>query len=123
MNTLAAIDLSAIGSENITIAIVGYIIVFAALVSLFFVFFNLPRLINLEIRSRLKRKGKKVVAEQGIESVPGEVNAAIATALYLYISEMHDEESNVVTIKKVSKIYSPWSSKIYGINRIDKKNW
>ena len=45
----------------------------------------------------------------------GEVNAAIATALYMYFNELHDDESNIITIKKVSKFYSPWSSKIYGL--------
>jgi hypothetical protein len=47
----------------------------------------------------------------------GEINAAISMALYLYFEELHDEESDVVTIKKVSKRYSPWSSKIYGLNQ------
>jgi len=45
----------------------------------------------------------------------GEENAAIAAALYLFFSELHDEEKYVMTIRKVSKTYSPWSSKIYGI--------
>lgn len=45
-------------------------------------------------------------------------SAAIAMALHLYYSEIHDEESNVITIKTVGRRYSPWSSKIYGINNL-----
>ena len=43
-------------------------------------------------------------------------SAAIATALHLYFNEVHDEESLVVTIKTVERRYSPWNSKIYGLN-------
>lgn len=46
--------------------------------------------------------------------------AAIATALCLYFDEEHDEESNVMTIKTMARRYSPWSSKIYGINNLHK---
>jgi len=48
-------------------------------------------------------------------NINGDENAAICTALYLYFTELHDEEKYVMTVKKVSKTYSPWSSKIYGI--------
>lgn len=48
------------------------------------------------------------------------VNAAIAMALYLHFNEMHDEESNVITIQRVSKTYSPWSSKIYNMRNFRK---
>jgi len=52
------------------------------------------------------------------EEIPAEVIAAIGMALYSYFSEVHDEESNIITIKKLSKLYSPWSSKIYGVNAL-----
>lgn len=47
----------------------------------------------------------------------GEVSAAIAMALHLYQSELHDEENTVLTIKKVARTYSPWSSKIYTLRK------
>ncbi|MDD2994760.1 MAG: hypothetical protein EOM47_05040 [Bacteroidia bacterium] len=47
-------------------------------------------------------------------------SAAIAMALHLYYSEVHDEESAVITIKTVERRYSPWSSKIYGLNNLVK---
>lgn len=30
-------------------------------------------------------------------------------------AEMHDRESDVITINKVARVYSPWSSKIHGL--------
>ncbi len=51
--------------------------------------------------------------------IEGNVTAAIGLALHMYFNEMHDEESGVVTIKRVQKAYSPWSSKIYEVNQ----NW
>ncbi len=47
-------------------------------------------------------------------------SAAIAMALHLYYNEVHDEESSVITIKTVERRYSPWSSKIYGLNNLVK---
>jgi sodium pump decarboxylase gamma subunit len=43
-------------------------------------------------------------------------SAAIAMALHLYYDDIHDDESYVITIKNTDNRYSPWSSKIYGIN-------
>jgi len=42
--------------------------------------------------------------------------AAIAAAIHLYCEELHDVENAVLTINKVSRTYSPWSSKIHGLN-------
>ncbi len=47
-------------------------------------------------------------------------SAAIAMALYLFYAEQHDEESAVITIKTVERRYSPWSSKIYGLNNLQR---
>jgi hypothetical protein len=46
--------------------------------------------------------------------IPGDHSAAIAMALYMY-NELHDEESNILTIDRVSRVYSPWSSKYYNM--------
>lgn len=46
-----------------------------------------------------------------------EILAAIATAIFLYRSEVHDIETTVLTIKRIDRIYSPWSSKIYGLRK------
>jgi len=46
-----------------------------------------------------------------------EIAAAIALAIHMYKSDLHDQESFTITLKKVSKIYSPWSSKIYTLRQ------
>ncbi len=45
-------------------------------------------------------------------------SAAIAMALHLYYDEAHDKESEIITIKTVMRRYSPWNSKIYGLNNL-----
>lgn len=99
-----------------TVALVGILVVFAALVLLYMVFSQLPKIINMNIKSQLRREGKYECADQDDFSVPGDVSAAIAAAIYLYYSDPHDEESNIITIKNMSRKYSPWSSKIYSVH-------
>ncbi len=48
--------------------------------------------------------------------------AAIMTALKLFKTEIHDSESEVLTIQSIKRAYSPWNSKIHGLTRMpDKK--
>jgi hypothetical protein len=67
------------------------------------------------------RKAEKLlkVSSPGVvkPGLSGEVNAAIVMALYLYQNEIHDQEDPVITMTKVSRTYSPWSSKIYGLRK------
>uniref|UniRef100_UPI003216CA03 OadG family protein n=1 Tax=uncultured Draconibacterium sp. TaxID=1573823 RepID=UPI003216CA03 len=107
---------------GLTVAIVGFFIVFFSLTVLVLVFSRLPKLINMKFnRSKRSSDNKKEEKEvtQDDYVVEGNVTAAISLALHMYFNELHDEESNVVTIKKVKKAYSPWSSKIYSVNQ----NW
>lgn len=107
------LQLSTEMSEGYTVAIVGYLIVFLALAALILIFTNIPKLMKLSLRRKLQREGKTVKEES--LSIEGNVNAAIAMAIHMYFNELHDEESGVITIQKVKKSYSPWSSKIYGV--------
>ena len=107
-------DLSARFPQGLIIAVVGYITVFLALVVLYTVFTYLSKTLNYKARRRLIRQGKFKAAEEKQLFLQGDIAAAISMALYLY-NELHDEESNVITIRRVSKTYSPWSSKIYGL--------
>jgi len=68
------------------------------------------------IRNKKRAALKKMQEKQDISANNDE--AAIAMALYLYFNEMHDEESDVITVKRVSKTYSPWSSKLYGMRNL-----
>lgn len=114
MLTEIQFDLSNITGADITIAIVGYVIVFSALVLLFFIYNMIPKLINIKVRRKLKKEGK--CEDCGDLHIEGDVNAAISMAMYLFMNEIHDEESDVITIKRISKQYTPWSSKIYSTN-------
>lgn len=108
--------LSNLGQFSFVVALVGYIVVFTALVLLFVIFKNIPRFYNIQIRKKLKRKGKIVEPiEDCCIHMSGETNAAIGMALYLYFNELHDHEDMVLTIDKISRRYSPWSSKLYSL--------
>ncbi|WP_346858103.1 OadG family protein [uncultured Draconibacterium sp.] len=107
---------------GLTVAIVGFFIVFFSLTVLVIVFTRLPKLINMQFNRKKLRRNKSKDEEEVTQDdfvVEGNVTAAISLALHMYFNELHDEESNVVTIKKVRKAYSPWSSKIYSVNQ----NW
>ena len=100
---------------------IGYFTVFVSLVLLSLVFRSLPRLLGVARKMRTKtretlannghRRRKQVVEED----ISGEVNAAISAAIHYYLSEIHDDEDMVITMQKISKTYSPWSSKIYSV--------
>ena len=108
-------EIPALLSEGITIAITGYVIVFLALVLLYFVFYYLSKGIVLNTRRKLTRAGKlHQINEDKDIYISGEVTAAIAMSIYL-TRDLHDTESDILTIKKISKDYSPWNSKIYGM--------
>ena len=47
-----------------------------------------------------------------------EIVAAIGLALSLHLQDAHDYEQAILTIHKVMRPYSPWSSKIYGLREI-----
>lgn len=101
--------------DGLLISAIGYIVVLIALAGLYYVFrYILPNVLHLETRSRLRRQGRQLPEGENPTMI-GDVSAAIAMALYLYVNELHDEENTVMTIKKVAKTYSPWSSKIYGV--------
>jgi Na+-transporting methylmalonyl-CoA/oxaloacetate decarboxylase gamma subunit len=107
-------DFSNVSSFGLTVAIVGYSIVFSALVLLFLVYNTLPKFINFTAKRRLRKEGK--CDDCDVSTIEGDVGAAISMALHLHFNEAHDEESDVITIKRVSKQYIPWSSKIYSTN-------
>jgi Na+-transporting methylmalonyl-CoA/oxaloacetate decarboxylase gamma subunit len=54
--------------------------------------------------------------QSAAEGPTDEEVAAICMALRASGEAYHDRESNVITIERVSKRYTPWSSKIFGLN-------
>ncbi|MDA3816031.1 MAG: OadG family protein [Prolixibacteraceae bacterium] len=106
-------------SQTWTITLIGWSIVFTALVLLIFVFTNVPRFLKIKFTGNRKKTGKAASVTKseasGSEYISGGDTAAIAMAIHLFFEEQHDEESNVITIKRIQRRYSPWSSKIYGM--------
>jgi glutaconyl-CoA/methylmalonyl-CoA decarboxylase subunit delta len=96
-----------------TLIIVGVTVVFAALALLVIILNSMPALGNLFTRPGIR---KPAAPSKNDQKIPAQVSAAIAAAVYLYLDEVHDKESGMMTIRKVSRTYSPWSSKIYGLN-------
>ncbi|MCD8071971.1 MAG: lamin tail domain-containing protein [Alistipes sp.] len=76
-----------------------------------------------EKASKRAKSGVEVESTKGAWESPysGDEIAAIAMALQMYHDELHDKESSVLTINRVARAYSPWSSKIYGLRQFNKK--
>ena len=115
---------------GLMMALLGMGIVFSALLLLYIIFTNTPRLYTKSFKDKFQAifSRKKMMLPVDHVSRPesnqptdltGEVNAAIAAAIHLYRSELHDHENTVLTIKKVARTYSPWSSKIYGLRNLN----
>jgi len=96
------------------LTVFGMSIVFTILLVLTLVFKFIPKILELRMKKQMLKEGKEVTIEN--LSMEADLNAVIAAAVYLYLSELHDEESHNITIRKISRDYSPWSSKIYGMN-------
>ena len=108
-------------SEGYVILITGLLIIFGALVTLA-LFFNYGLPVMLYIYKIITKGKDKKISEIKVKrdsDFTGELSAVIGASVHMYLSEQHDIESGILTIKQVKKAYSPWSSKIYGIqNRL-----
>lgn len=71
------------------------------------------------------RRAQKATGAEAVVATPGELSGevlvAIGMALYELNEDAHDIESTVLTIQKVKRTYSPWSSKIYGLRELPRK--
>jgi Na+-transporting methylmalonyl-CoA/oxaloacetate decarboxylase gamma subunit len=101
---------------GMTITAMG--VVFLGLFVLFYIFKQVARLAIAAGKARAQKSGAGVAHESDIS---GEVLAAISTALYELNEDVHDIERTVLTIQKVKRNYSPWSSKIYGLRENPRK--
>lgn len=99
----------------------GFLIVITALVILFFIFTGVSKVINANWKKTPKDESKKVekVAKGTAVDANGDIIAAIGLALSLSM-EVHDNEPDEITITRIQRRYSPWSSKIYGLNGLSK---
>ena len=110
-------------SWGIGMTITAMAVVFLGLIILYLVFKQIG---NAAI-SASKRNAQKAAAAEGTKvsenagEESGEIFAAIATALYEMNDDNHDIENTVLTIRKVQRRYSPWSSKIYTLRQTPRK--
>ncbi len=61
--------------------------------------------------------GTPVASGNSVADTAGDVYAAIATAIYLYNEELHDDEEGIITIQKVERAWTPWNAKFYNMNQ------
>jgi glutaconyl-CoA/methylmalonyl-CoA decarboxylase subunit delta len=109
------LNIGGLSTDKISAAFAGLFFVIVAFVLVYFIFLAIARINEWLTKTRLKRSGQPVdQTTDGLQLSSG-VDAAISAAIYLYLSDIHDKENAVMTIKKVSKAYSPWSSKIYSV--------
>jgi len=108
--------------SGVVLTITNIVVVSIALTILFFIFKYMG---NFHIRKAAAKKiDKTAKAQSGGGKTRGVTNdelAVIAIALHQYSKSIHDYEDLTLTINKVSRVYSPWSSKIYGLRQIPNK--
>ncbi|MBP1839227.1 OadG family protein [Formosa algae] len=103
--------------EGYIVLVTGLLIVFAGLIILTLFFkYALPLMLYIyKIISKGPDRKVSDISPKQNEDFTGEIAAAISTAIHLHLNEQHDHENAILTIKQARKMYSPWSSKIYGV--------
>lgn len=119
------IDLFAEKDKNgFAMAIMAMGIVFTALLLLCVCFYIISKIgERVSSHNKAASQGAKVsdlTKEERKDHDSGEVIAAIAMALHEHL-DAHDRENTVLTINKVRRAYSPWSSKIYSLRQLPHK--
>ncbi|MBC5642595.1 OadG family transporter subunit [Parabacteroides segnis] len=107
-------------SLGIGMTITAMTVVFLGLLLLYLIFKQVGKAAIAASKRNAQKAGAPVSASAPDE-VSGEVFAAIATALYEMSDDNHDIEHTVLTIRKVRRAYSPWSSKIYSLRETPRK--
>ena len=112
-------------SIGIGMAITAMLVVFVGLILLYVSFRFIGKASVAMSRKRaMAAKGitdKAEAKEKELGQAPGEVFAAISMALHEMQSDVHDVEETVLTITRVKRSYSPWSSKIYTLRETPHK--
>lgn len=111
-------------STGIGITLMSMAIVIISLIILSLLFMAFGKISQrMQTKKRLKDYG---IAhdDDNHEASSGEACAAIAAALYQYFNDRHDVEDTVLTMRKLKRAYSPWSSKLYGLRQVpERNNW
>lgn len=101
---------------GIGMTLTAMMVVFLGLFILFIVFKSVGKIaVGISKRNVRKQAGANAANMSHVGEEAGEVFAAIGMALHEFTNDMHDEENTVLTIRKIQRNYSPWSSKIQGL--------
>jgi Na+-transporting methylmalonyl-CoA/oxaloacetate decarboxylase gamma subunit len=102
------------------LSLMAMLIVFSALALLCISFYIISK-IGANVSRRNKATSQGIDASQPLTDETthdsGEEIAAIVMALNEHLNS-HDSESTILTINKVRRAYSPWSSKIYSLREL-----
>jgi sodium pump decarboxylase gamma subunit len=110
-------------SEILAITLIGFSLVFTVLVILIYIIKLFGVVFTRNQKKRVATTQNTPVEEVKLPHMVGsEEAAAIAMAISLYTDVMHDHESEILTIQKVKRVYSPWNSKIYGFTQVPERN-
>ena len=112
-------------ADGFGMAIIAMSVVFIGLILLYVSFKIVGNIaVKLGKRNAMKARGitdKVEAKEKNLGSHSGEEAAAIAMALHEFMNDAHDVEDMILTINKVKRTYSPWSSKIYTLRQTPKR--
>lgn len=106
--------------NGLSMTVIAMAIVFGALLVLCLCFYGLGKLGSALSRQRKREAQGQTREEVKIRDVQhdsGEEIAAIVAALNEHFNA-HDTENTILTINKVKRAYSPWSSKIYNLRQV-----
>ena len=107
--------------DGFGMAIIAMSVVFIGLILLYVSFKIVGNIaVKLGKKNAMKAIGitdKAEAKEKNLGSHSGEEAAAIAMALHEFMNDAHDVEDMILTINKVKRTYSPWSSKIYTLRQ------
>jgi Na+-transporting methylmalonyl-CoA/oxaloacetate decarboxylase gamma subunit len=117
-----AVIIKKIDPYGAIMAITAMSVVFISLILLYIVFKQIGKY-NIKKSRERSETATASTGKPKVANVSAEIYAAIATALHAYNqdSEAHDIENTILTINKVTKNYSPWSSKIYTLRETPQK--
>ena len=111
--------------DGFGMAIIAMSVVFIGLILLYVSFKIVGNIaVKLGKKNAMKATGitdKAEAKEKNLGSHSGEEAAAIAMALHEFMNDAHDVEDMILTINKVKRTYSPWSSKIYTLRQTPKR--
>ena len=109
-------------ADGFGMAIIAMSVVFIGLILLYVSFKIVGNIaVKLGKRNAMKAIGITDKVEAKEKNHSGEEAAAIAMALHELMNDAHDVEDMILTINKVKRTYSPWSSKIYTLRQTPKR--